>query len=97
MSYAARELPGTSISGTPRWMLYGVAGLATFGILPWTGAVMMPTNNELIRRAKLDKKSDVDEADAETEKLLKTWNQMNYLRAALPMVGAVVGLWTALA
>lgn len=97
ISYATRELPGTSISGTPRWVLYGVAGLATFGILPWTVAVMMPTNNELIRRAKLEKKEAVEKEDVEMEKLLKTWNQMNYLRAALPMVGVVVGLWTALA
>jgi hypothetical protein len=82
------------------WKFYAVAGLATFAFLPWTAVVMLPVNNELMKRAKLGKEDAGDVKDGklvrESEVLLARWDWMNYVRALLPMVGAWVGLYAAL-
>ena len=58
--------------------------------------VMMGTNMELMDLAK----SAVDEVtalgDEIVEPILNRWSWMNYVRAVLPMVGAVVGLLDAI-
>jgi hypothetical protein len=74
-----------------------VGGLATFAILPWTVAVMMPTNLDLMRRAKVAKEdAESLKFEKESEVMLAKWNIMNYVRAVLPMIGAWVGLYAAL-
>ena len=74
-----------------------MAGTVTFAVLPWTVGFMMPTNVELMRRAKAAKE-DAEGArfKEESEAALKTWWWMNYVRAVLPMAGAWVGLYVAL-
>jgi len=55
---------------------------------------MMPTNKrlgEIAREGKGGKGAKVDEG--EVQALLRSWNGMNYVRALIPMVGGVVGLW----
>ena len=86
-----------SARGTEVWKFYAAGGLATFAILPWTIAVMMPTNLELMRRAKVAKE-DAEGLNFKKESavMLTKWNIMNYVRAVLPMVGAWVGLYAAL-
>lgn len=76
---------------------YAAAGGLTLGVLLWTVAVMMPTNLELMRRAKTAKEDgESTKFEEESAKVLATWNWMNYVRAVLPMVGAWVGLYAAL-
>lgn len=66
----------------------------------------MPTNMRLVEMARAAKgakgagggggggKGRVGGLDArEVDRELGSWNMMNYIRASLPMVGAVVGLW----
>jgi hypothetical protein len=86
-----------SARGSEVWKFYAVGGLATFAILPWTVAVMMPTNLDLMRRAKVAKEdAESLKFEKESEVMLAKWNIMNYVRAVLPMIGAWVGLYAAL-
>jgi hypothetical protein len=81
------------------WKFYALAGLVTLSILPWTILVMMPTNLDLMKRAKatVEVEGEKDGAfKAESVKALDRWNVMNYVRAVPPMVGAWIGLYAAL-
>lgn len=83
------------------WVLYSTAGLLTFSVLPWTIAVMMPSNKELLGKAKIAGELEADGEkrrafDLEAERAMRTWNIMNWVRAVLPMAGAWVGLYAAL-
>jgi len=79
------------------WKLYAVAGLATASVPIWTVGFMLPTNNELMRMAKVAKEgSETTVYGREAGVLLNKWSWMNYVRAVLPMVGAWVGLYGAL-
>jgi hypothetical protein len=58
---------------------------------------MMPTNLDLMRRAKVAKEdAESLKFEKESEVMLAKWNIMNYVRAVLPMIGAWVGLYAAL-
>jgi hypothetical protein len=79
------------------WKLYAMAGLATFSVLAWTVGVMMPTNLDLIRRAKIAKEvTETVVFGRESVEILARWSWMNYVRGVLPMAGAWVGLYAAL-
>lgn len=80
------------------WKLYAAAGLATFSILPYTVVVLMPTNKELMKRAKIagDMEHVEDKFAAESEEVLATWSTLSNVRVVLPMVGAWFGLYAAL-
>lgn len=83
--------------GSEDWRFYAAAGIISFSILPWTVAVMMTSNKELMRRAKVSK----EEAESlkfgeDSAKILARWDSMNYVRAVLPMIGAWVGLYAML-
>jgi hypothetical protein len=83
-----------SSQGSGDGRLYAIAGLLSFGVLPWTVLVMMPVNQELMRRAKVEDESA--KFMVESKQSLASWDSMNYVRAVLPMVGAWVGLYAAL-
>lgn len=85
--------------GDATWKLYSVAAALTLAILVWTVAVMMPTNKDLMKMAKIA--DEVDETEAkvfaqESVKAPRRWNWMNFVRAVLPMIGTVVGLIAAI-
>lgn len=56
----------------------------------------MPTNLKLVRMAKAAKEETGSKTVVEAEKMVATWNWMNYVRALIPMVGAWVGVYAAL-
>ena len=79
------------------WKFYAAASFATLAIPLWTLVVMMPTNNELIKRSKAAKEGfEPLDSEQESVKLLGAWDRMNFVRAVLPMVGAWVGLYALL-
>ncbi|KAL4893824.1 hypothetical protein BDV59DRAFT_201583 [Aspergillus ambiguus] len=84
---------GTSLAPlTPRnaSMLYCVAAALTLGIVPYTLAAMIPTNNALIAKAQSKGELSAQES-AETEPLLEKWTKLNVLRGFLPLVGGLLG------
>lgn len=107
LSYSHSHSPSISSSislsgdGTSDWVLYVLAGGLSFSILPWTLIMMMPTNNELLRRAKVAKeregKGEVkEEEDKESGKLIEKWDGLHFVRFWLPTLGAAVGLYAVL-
>ncbi len=76
---------------------YAAAAGLSAGFLFWTLGAMMSTNIELERRVKAAKEDGEKVLfREESGRLLESWTRMNYVRAALPMVGAWVGLYAAL-
>ncbi|KAI1618116.1 hypothetical protein EDD36DRAFT_22456 [Exophiala viscosa] len=70
---------------------YTAAAVASFASLPFTGLYMRPTIQRLLKLAndeKVRQKADANEAVS----LLKRWRWMNFVRAALALVGGAVGL-----
>lgn len=80
-------------------MNYAAAGFLTFGgTVVWTVAVMMGANHELMEMAKTGNQKGVKEGDSgafkdRAEKVLSSWDMMNWARIILPLVGGAVGMW----
>ena len=80
------------------WVLYAMAGLATFGFMPYTIIVMLSLNNELQRRNLIEeRKVDYKTFEDESSSMIEKWAVLNYVRAAFPMAGAILGLYASLA
>lgn len=85
--------------------MYGAAALATMGIWPYTVLGMMGTNRKLNEKVEEmkglgvgEKATEVGLARGESAKeLVDKWGVLNVGRGLLPLVGAVLGLWTSLA
>ena len=105
-TYLAFHLPDDNVLA--KW--YITAAVSTISIVPFTLLVMMPTNNLLAasaaRASSMKRESgeeDVgnkvvkqDGEDEEFLRLMMKWARLNYLRALLPLSGAVIGLTAAL-
>lgn len=68
--------------------------MLTIGIVPFTFAVMSPTNNRLIKKAQASVEVKGDEK--EVGDLLEKWRKLNGARSLLPLVGGALGLFAAL-
>ena len=85
--------------------LYTAAALLPASIFVYTRVAMVPTNDELLRRDKAS--ATLPEGETATEvgmppgqtsaELIATWRRLNYLRSLMPLAGALVGAWAALA
>jgi hypothetical protein len=88
------------LGAVDEWVLYSSAGVLSSAFLLWTTAVMLPVNNDLMRKAKIGKELDngkeIKDFEMESVRALSTWNKMNWVRAVLPMTGAWVGLYASL-
>jgi hypothetical protein len=74
---------------------YFVAGSATVAIIPFTLAVMVPTNNKLFSLNE-----DVEVADGQAvamlesvQILVRTWARMHFARSLFPLFGAIIGAY----
>jgi hypothetical protein len=76
------------------WCLIG-AGLATLGIVPFTGLVMTPTNQELLGLEEEYKQQAEPSKGREEERvneLINKWGVLNAGRAALTATGTILGM-----
>ena len=78
-------------SGTAVWLLGGevawlVAALLIGAVVPFTFAVIMPTNHKLLAPGR-------DLASAQTRALLDKWSKLHAVRTLLSLVASVVYLW----
>ena len=88
----------------PKAEMYAISAIATLGIWPYTIFGMMPTNKKLLQKNEELKGLSVEEKAAEvglakgesTKELVDRWGMLNFGRGMLPLVGAVLGLWTSL-
>lgn len=82
-------------------VLYAVATVAIPSIVPYTIAIMNPTNVRLIALAReaevKGKGNEIGATEGEVQKLLTKWAGMNYVRAVVVGTGAVLGAVASLA
>ena len=70
------------------WRIWLAAAATGLGMMPFTLAVMMPTNNKISAMAKkAEAKEEVDEQ--EYTALLQKWKGLNLVRSAIVGAGAV--------
>jgi len=72
----------TETRGTPQL----VAAVLVGSVVPFTLAIIMPTNHKLLAQGR-------DPSSLETHELLVRWGRLHAVRAALSLVGTVVYLW----
>jgi hypothetical protein len=77
--------------GIGAWLLgagsgWLVAALFVGAVVPFTFAVIMPTNNRLLA-------ADRDLNSSETRALLVRWGRLHTVRTALSLVGATIYVW----
>ena len=79
---------------TSKSSLYSLAAVATGSVLLYTVIIIMPNNKDLMRLNRIAGISGAGSvSEAEVKALLKSWNSMNYVRAVLPMLGSLIGLY----
>ena len=72
--------------------LWALAGVATFGQVPWTALVMMKTVKRL--NAIAASKDEQEKANKqEVVGLLRQWTWMNIIRGGLAAFGGLTGVW----
>lgn len=79
------------VCGVAAWLLgagpgWLVAALIVGAVVPFTFAVIMPTNNRLLAAGR-----DLD--SSETRALLVRWGRLHTVRTALSLVAATIYLW----
>lgn len=82
-------------AGTVAWRGYVTAAVLAVGIVPYTIAVMLGTNNVLLGMAE-EKEEKLEKRAAEVKILVDRWAIMNLGRSALLASAAVTAAWTAL-
>jgi hypothetical protein len=83
------------LAGTAVWLLgaglgWLVAALLVVAVVPFTFAIIMPTNHRLLA-------PDRDVASAETRELLMAWGRLHAVRTLLSCAGTVLYIWLLLA
>ena len=86
-------------------MVYAFSALTTVGIVPFTKLTMDDINATLIAEGGVKEGSNMLTAkktkakgleEKEVRELVKRWRFWNSMRMMMPLVGTVMGLWTAL-
>lgn len=63
--------------------------------MAWTGVVMLPGINRLLRISEREAEGQ-EEKREEVRELMRAWERQNYGRAGLGFVAGVLGVWGAL-
>jgi hypothetical protein len=79
-------LAGIAVWLTTGGMAWLVAALLIGAVVPFTFAVIMPTNRNLLARGR-------DLASAETRELLVRWGQLHAVRTVLSLAATILYLW----
>jgi len=91
--YSGPELDAKQLSPHAA-KLYAVAAVLTLGIIPWTLAVMRPTNNVLESHATRSETpaAVTDKQAIEIDAHLAKWKTLNFVRSLFPLAGSLVGI-----
>lgn len=79
--------------GEDTWIPYTAAGAITMSMIPYTWAMILPTNNALFANIKAETEGKATSLQANRE-LVKRWRLLNLSRVAFPLAGAILGLLT---
>lgn len=76
------------------WLLYAVAGVTTISMVPFTWAMMAPTNNILFG---MEASTTASVADlGAVQELVVRWAWLHAVRSLFPLAGVIVGLTSVL-
>ncbi|PVH83182.1 hypothetical protein DL98DRAFT_652755 [Cadophora sp. DSE1049] len=103
LAYKAHTSPSLSATPNKVWP-YILAGILSISIIPYTFAVLMPTNRQLLRKVEvlgkveLSREDEVEMRDAErsAHQLVDWWGVLNLGRGVLLVCSGVVGVWASL-
>ncbi|KAK0117651.1 hypothetical protein ONS95_011983 [Cadophora gregata] len=99
------NIAASSSSSLPNKVVaYILAGVLSIGIVPYTFAVLMPTNKELLRKVEVlgkvelsgEEEAEMKEAERSAHQLVDWWGVLNLGRGVMLAVSGVVGVWTSL-
>jgi hypothetical protein len=87
---ASLAITGT-LAGFAAWMLgaglmWLVAALCIFAVVPVTFIIIFPTNRKLLAAGR-------DAGSAETRQLLIKWGQLHAIRSALSLIASAMFVW----
>jgi hypothetical protein len=87
---ASLAITGT-LAGFAAWMLgaglmWLVAALCIFAVVPVTFIIIFPTNSKLLAAGR-------DAGSAETRQLLIKWGQLHAIRSALSLIASAMFVW----
>lgn len=79
------------LAGTASWLLSAgigwlVGAILILAVVPFTFAVIMPTNNQLLAAGR-------DLTSPETRALLERWAKLHGVRSALSLLASAIFLW----
>ena len=79
------------VAGTVVWLMgagvaWLVAALLIVGVVPFTFAVIMPTNHKLLAPGR-------DLGSSETRMLLESWGKLHAVRTCLSLLATVLFVW----
>jgi len=95
LAYISRSDQGQTDSSPSSWQGYGFAAIAVVAIVPFTLLFMNGVNDQLMAASGEGVGKAVLSA-ADVTGLVKRWGMLNSIRSVLPLLGAVIGLWTSL-
>ncbi len=72
---------------------YGIAGLATAAVVPYTLTVMRGVNRRLMEVAGTGPRVAAGGDELVVRELMVSWGRFNAARGFLPLLGGMVGLW----
>ncbi|KAN0117622.1 DUF1772 domain containing protein [Hyaloscypha variabilis] len=74
--------------------IYTIAAILTYGMIPFTGLFMLPTNEKLMSTANryVSAKSAGAANDKEVSESLKKWALLSGIRGLLPLLGGIVSM-----
>jgi len=95
LAYVSRSDQGQTHPSRSSWRGYGFAAISAVAIVPFTLLFMKGVNDQLmVASGEGVGKAALSAVDVTG--LVERWGMLNSIRSVLPLLGAVVGLWTAL-
>lgn len=76
-----------------QWRGFALGGALTAALIPFTIALVMPTNR-VLAEAEAHGRSDKSRmSDDKVRQLIRSWRDRNAIRCILPLAGAAFALW----
>ncbi|KAK8016486.1 hypothetical protein PG993_014675 [Apiospora rasikravindrae] len=76
-----------------QWRGFALGGALTAALIPFTVALVMPTNRELAAAEAHGSSKKSRMSDDKVRQLIRSWRDRNVIRCFLPLAGAGFALW----
>ncbi|KAK7984867.1 hypothetical protein PG996_005897 [Apiospora saccharicola] len=76
-----------------QWRGFALGGALTAALIPFTIALVMPTNRALAAAEAHGSSKESRMSDDKVRQLIRSWRDRNTIRCFLPLAGAAFALW----